>query len=76
MRLIREDLGDKDVVFIEEGIDQRTKEGRLLLNQLTGFAKYEREVIASRIKNGLVEVNKKKGVKLGGEPKYPIMLSR
>lgn len=70
LKLIREDLSDKDVVFIEEGIDQRTKEGRLLLNQLASFAEYERELIVSRIKDGLAEA-KKKGVKLGAEPKYP-----
>ncbi len=70
LRLIREDLSGKDVVFIEEGIDQRTKEGRLLLNQLACFAEYERELIVSRIHNGLAEA-KKKGVKLGAEPKYP-----
>ena len=57
------------MVFIEEGIDQRTKEGRLMLNQLAGFAEYERELIVSRIKNGLAEA-RKKGVRLGAEPKY------
>ena len=70
LKLIREDLRGKEIVFIEEGIDQRTKEGRLLLNQLASFAEYERELIISRIKNGLAEA-KKKGVKLGAEAKYP-----
>ena len=70
LKLIHEELKDKDVVFIEEGIDQRTKEGRLLLNQLASFAEYERELIISRIKNGLAEA-KKKGVRLGAEAKYP-----
>ena len=70
LKLIREELQGKQVVFIEEGIDQRTKEGRLFLTQLAGFAEYERELIVSRIKNGLAEA-KKKGVKLGAEPKYP-----
>ena len=46
------------------------KEGRLLLNQLAGFAEYERELIISRIKNGLAEARKKR-VRLGAEPKYP-----
>jgi len=70
LKLIREDLSDKEVVFIEEGIDQRTKEGRLMMNQLASFAEYERELIVSRIKNGLAEA-RKKGVRLGAEPKYP-----
>ncbi len=69
LKLIREELSGKKVVFLEEGIDQRTKEGRLLLNQLAGFAEYERELIVSRIKNGLAEA-RKRGVKLGAEPKY------
>jgi len=69
LKLIREELSGKKVVFLEEGIDQRTKEGRLLLNQLAGFAEYERELIVSRIKNGLAEA-RKKGVRLGAEPKY------
>ncbi len=70
LKLIHEDLQGKDVVFIEEGIDQRTKEGRLFLTQLASFAEYERELIVSRIKNGLAEA-RKKGVKLGAEAKYP-----
>ena len=70
LKLIREDLKGIDVVFIEEGIDQRTKEGRLFLTQLASFAEYERELIVSRIKDGLTEA-KKKGVKLGAEPKFP-----
>jgi len=70
LKLLREYLSGKEVVFIEEGIDQRTKEGRLMLNQLACFAEYERELIVSRIKNGLAEA-KKKGVRLGVEPKYP-----
>lgn len=69
LKLLREDLSGKDVVFIEEGIDQRTKEGRLMLNQLAGFAEYERELIVSRIKSGLEEA-KSRGVKLGAKPKY------
>ncbi len=69
LKLIREELNGKEVVFLEEGIDQRTKEGRLLLNQLASFAEYERELIISRIKNGLAEA-RKKGVRLGAEPKY------
>ncbi len=69
LKLIREELKGKEVVFIDEGIDQRTKEGRLFLTQLASFAEYERELIVSRIKNGLAEA-KKKGVKLGAEPKY------
>jgi len=58
------------VVFINEGIDQRTKEGRLLLNQLASFAEYERELIVGRIKDGLAEA-KRNGVRLGAEPKFP-----
>ena len=69
LKLIREELKVKEVVFIDEGIDQRTKEGRLFLTQLASFAEYERELIVSRIKNGLAEA-KKKGVRLGAEPKY------
>jgi site-specific DNA recombinase len=64
LKLIREKLADKDVVFINEGIDQRTKEGRLLLNQLASFAEYERELIVGRIKDGLAEA-KRNGVRLG-----------
>ena len=70
LKLIREELSEKEVVFLEEGIDQRTKEGRLLFNQLASFAEYERELIVSRINNGLAEA-KKKGVRLGKEPTYP-----
>jgi len=40
LRLIKEDLKGKEVVFLQEGIDQRTKEGRLLLHQLASFAEY------------------------------------
>ena len=69
LKLIREELKGKEIVFIEEGIDQRTKEGRLFLTQLASFAEYERELIVSRIKNGLTEA-KKKGVRLGAVPKY------
>jgi site-specific DNA recombinase len=69
LKLIREELSGKEVVFLEEGIDQRTKEGRLFLNQLACFAEYERELIVSRIKNGLSEA-RKRGVRLGAEPKY------
>lgn len=70
LKLMREELTGKEVVFLEDGIYQRTKEGRLLLNQLASFAEYERELIVSRIKSGLAEA-KKKGVRLGAEPKYP-----
>ena len=69
LKLIREELKEKEIVFIEEGIDQRTKEGRLFLTQLASFAEYERELIVSRIKNGLAEA-KKQGVRLGAEPRY------
>ena len=69
LKLLREELIGKEIVFIDEGIDQRTKEGRLFLTQLASFAEYERELIVSRIKNGLAEA-KRKGVKLGAEPKY------
>ena len=41
-----EDLKGKDVVFIDEGIDQRTKEGWLLSNQLASFSEYEREQLS------------------------------
>ena len=71
LKLVREALADKDIVFIEEGIDQRTKEGRLFLNQLASFAEYERELIVSRIKDGLREA-KKKGVRLGARAKFPL----
>ena len=70
LKLIREALAGKDIVFLEEGIDQRTKEGRLLLNQLASFAEYERELIVSRIKDGLREA-RRKGIKLGAKPKFP-----
>lgn len=59
LKLIHEDLKDRHVVFIQEGIDQRTKEGRLLLHQLASLAEYEREIIVSRIKDGLAEAKKK-----------------
>lgn len=70
LKLIHEDLRDHHVVFIQEGIDQRTKEGRLLLHQLASFAEYERELIVSRIKDGLAEA-RKRGVRLGAKPKWP-----
>ena len=66
LKLMREELTGKEVVFLEDGIYQRTKEGRLLLNQLASFAEYERELIVSRIKSGLAEA-RKKGVRL---PRY------
>ena len=69
LKLIREALAEKDIVFLEEGIDQRTKEGRLLLNQLASFAEYERELIVSRIKDGLREA-RSNGIKLGARPKF------
>ena len=69
LKIVREALSGKDVVFIEEGIDQRTKEGRLLLNQLASFAEYERELIVSRIKDGLREA-RSNGIRLGAKPKY------
>lgn len=70
LKLLREGLDDKEVVFIQERIDQTTKEGRLLINQLASFAEYERELIIGRIKDGLAEA-RKRGVRLGAEPKYP-----
>ena len=69
LKLIKEELAGKDIVFLEEGIDQRTKEGRLLLNQLASFAEYERELIISRIKDGLAEA-RRNGVKLGAKPRF------
>jgi site-specific DNA recombinase len=69
LKLVREALAGKEVIFIEEGIDQRTKEGRLLLNQLASFAEYERELIVSRIKDGLREA-RSNGIRLGAKPKY------
>jgi len=69
LKLIREALAGKDIVFLEERIDQRTKEGRLLLNQLASFAEYERELIISRIKDGL-RTAKMSGIKLGAKPKF------
>ena len=69
LKIVREKLDGKEVVFVKEGIDQRTKEGRLLFNQLASFAEYERELIVSRIKDGLDEA-RKQGVKLGAKPKY------
>jgi len=69
LKLIREDLFGKNIIFIEEGIDQTSKEGRLFLNQLASFAEYERELIVSRIKSGLAEA-KNRGVQLGARPKF------
>ena len=69
LSLIRQDLKAKEVVFLQEGIDQRTKEGRLLLHQLASFAEYERELISSRIKEALAEA-KSKGKRLGAEPRF------
>ena len=37
---------------------------------MASFAEYERELIVSRINNGLAEA-RKKGVRLGKEPTYP-----
>lgn len=74
LKLIKEDLKGKDIVFIQEGIDQRTKEGRLLLHQLASFAEYERELIISRIRDGLAEA-KRNGIRLGAVPKYQEYIS-
>ena len=70
LKLVREELKGKEVVFLKDGIDQQTKEGRLLFNQLASFAEYERELIISRIKDGLTEA-RRNGVRLGAEPKFP-----
>ena len=69
LKLLKEELEGIEVVFLKDGIDQQTKEGRLLLNQLASFAEYERELIVSRIKDGLAEA-RKNGVRLGAKPKY------
>ncbi|MEW6063397.1 MAG: recombinase family protein [Nanoarchaeota archaeon] len=75
LRLLKQDLSGKEVVFIQEGIDQRTKEGRLLLHQLASFAEYERELISSRIKEALAEA-KKKGNILGRKPEFQKYIKR
>ena len=49
LKLIREELSEKEVVFLEEGIYQRTKQGRPLLNQLASFAEYDRELIIGKL---------------------------
>ena len=69
LRLTREELRGKSVVFVTEHIDQTTKEGRLFFNQLAAFAEYERDLIVERIKDGLAEA-KRNGVRLGAKPKY------
>jgi len=75
LSLIKQDLSGKEVVFLQEGIDQRTKEGRLLLHQLASFAEYERDLISSRVKDGLAEA-KRNGKHLGAPQKYHEFISR
>ena len=45
--------------------------GNIVSWGVKGLAEYERKLIISRIKNGLAEA-KKKGVRLGAEPKHPL----
>lgn len=55
---------DIRVASISDGIDPSTREGRLMLNLMSTFAEYERELIQERVRTG-VRAAKARGVKFG-----------
>ena len=55
---------NKEFMSATQSIDTSKPEGRLFFNMLSAFAEFEREMIVSRINDGLVEAVKK-GSKLG-----------
>jgi len=57
-----------DIVFIREGVDTRTSVGRMIFHVFSSLAEYEREMIRSRIMNGLTRA-REQGKKLGRKTK-------
>lgn len=69
LRLVKEDLKDVKLVFVQESIDLKTPMGRLVFDLLGSVAEWEREEISRRIKLGLAEAARK-GVRLGAKPRF------
>jgi DNA invertase Pin-like site-specific DNA recombinase len=63
---IIEDLEGRGVAFrsLAEGIDMRTAEGRLMMQQLGAFAEFERKRIIARVESG-ISAAKRRGVVFG-----------
>lgn len=51
-RALRDASVDEGQIF-SDGIDPSTREGRLLLGQMTAFAEYERELVQERVQAGV-----------------------
>lgn len=60
---------------ISDGIDPSTREGRLLLGQMSAFAEYERELIQERVQAG-VDAAKARGVRFGRPAPDPATIER
>lgn len=71
------ELSEHDVAFIsiKEQFDTRTPMGRAMMYIASVFAQLEREVIAERIRDNLVELAKT-GTWLGGEPPLGFLAER
>jgi DNA invertase Pin-like site-specific DNA recombinase len=57
-----------DIVFLRESVDTRTSVGRMIFHVFSSLAEYEREMIRSRIINGLNRA-REQGKKLGRKTK-------
>ena len=57
-----------DIIFLREGVDTRTSVGRMIFHVFSSLAEYEREMIRSRIMNGLTRA-REQGKKLGRKSK-------
>lgn len=57
-----------DIIFLRESVDTRTIVGRMIFQVFSSLAEYERELIRSRIMNGLNRA-KEQGKKLGRKTK-------
>jgi DNA invertase Pin-like site-specific DNA recombinase len=56
-----------DLVFIEQAIDTRTSEGRLMFNMLSALAEFQRELIVANTRDGLAAARARGRV--GGRPR-------
>jgi hypothetical protein len=57
-----------DIVFLRESVDTRTSVGRMIFHVFSSLAEYEKEMIRSRIINGLNRA-REQGKKLGRKTK-------
>ena len=57
-----------DIVFLRESVDTRTSVGKMIFHVFSSLAEYEREMIRSRIMNGLNRA-REQGKKLGRKTK-------